>query len=214
MFKLIQILEEKESPFNGKITVVKTLEGTRLMVGGISQSGWLMKKVWNVALKKISKDRSDKPKTDSVLILGLGGGSIAELVQKYWPSAKITGVDIDPSMVELGKKYLGLGKINNLKIELIDANEFLKRSSLQESFNLVIVDIYKGIKVPKEFTTQEFVEKIFQVVSSGGVAVFNRLYSEVERKESDSFGRMVGAVFPVSTLVKPEANIIFIGYKQ
>jgi len=37
----------------------------------------------------------------------------AKIISEKFPNAKITGIEIDPMMVEIGKKYFGLEKIFN-----------------------------------------------------------------------------------------------------
>lgn len=211
MFKLVQVLEEKESSFNGKIKVIKTLEGTGILVEGVSQSGWLVRKVWDKALKQIAEKKKE---VEKILILGLGGGSAAKLVDKYWPGAMITGVDIDPVMVDLGRKYLGLSQVKNLKVVIEDAEKWVGKEKGKKKFNLILVDIYKGERPPSKFTTETFIKKVGDLLGSGGIAVFNHLYSAREKEEAALFGAKVRKVFPAATSIKPEANIIFIGYKE
>ena len=84
-----KILEEKESLINGKVVVVKSLGlGTHIQVEGLTQSGSVVYDVWNTTLKRIKKGNKQ---VDNSLILGLGGGSAAILVRKYWKNTKITG---------------------------------------------------------------------------------------------------------------------------
>jgi len=51
---------------------------------------------------------------------------LALLLNKVYPLAKITGVDIDPKIVELGKKYL---KLDTVKVNVVisDAMKFVKK---------------------------------------------------------------------------------------
>lgn len=210
MFGLLKVLEERRSQFNGKIQVVKTLEGVKIVVGGVNQSGWLVRKVWDAALRKIHKDR---PNIERILVLGLGGGSVARLIAMYWPSSEIIGIDIDPDMVELGKKYLGLGGVSNLKIFIEDAAGWVDKNK-GEDFNLILVDLYKGAVIPKKFVQDGFIKKIETLVRSGGVGAFNHLYSTIEKEEAKDLGSKLRKIFPVLISVKPEANIIYIGYKE
>ena len=120
------VLEEVKSSINGKITVVKSLAfGTYIQVGGLTQSGGIMHQVWRKPLKQISNFQFP---ISNVLILGLAGGTVAKLVKKNWPDAKITGVDIDPVMVKLGRKHLGLNK-NDVSVRIADAYEYLIKNS-------------------------------------------------------------------------------------
>src|SRR3989344_1007167 len=115
-----KILEERKSKYNGQLRVVRTLGmGTYIQANGLTQSGGIVESIWRKTLKAISH----KPLVISnCVILGLGGGTAAKLIRKYWPGAKITGVEIDPIMVELGKKYLDLS--DEIEIEIGDARKF------------------------------------------------------------------------------------------
>lgn len=205
MWNLINVIDEAETAHNGKIKVVKTFEGTRIIVGGLSQSGWLVKKVWQAALKKVKKVR---PAVESVLILGLGGGSVAELVQEYWPESKKVGLDIDAQMIEFGKDYLKLKSVTNLKTVVADAQSWIEKS--KEKFDLVLVDMYKGANIPQSFTTEKFFRSIKNLLNPEGLAAFNHLCSSIEKVEADKFGQRLSKVFPAVTSVTPEANIIYI----
>src|SRR3989304_6497883 len=121
-----QILEEVESPINGKISVIRSLAfGTYISVGGLTQSGGVLKDIWRKSLRQVQRT---KRKVHRCLILGLGGGTAAKLVKEFWPDAKVTGVDIDPLMVEMGRKYLGLNEIG-MEIEIEDAYDYLNQES-------------------------------------------------------------------------------------
>lgn len=207
MWGLIKVIDRAESEYNGTVQVVSTLEGTRIVAGGVSQSGWLVAKVWNSALKKIFKTM---PVVKSVLILGLGGGSAARLVNKYWPDAKITGVDIDPVMINFGKKYLDLEKIVGLTIVESDAVKFV--DSTKEKYDLVLMDIYTGAIIPEQFVKRKFIEKVKNILKPSGVAAINHLYSSIEREDAKKLEVELRNTFSMLVSVKPEANIIFIAY--
>ena len=88
-----KILEKRKSKYNGEIKVIRNLAfGTYIQAGGITQSGGIVEDFWKETLKKI---KHQSLTINNCLILGLGGGSAAKLVRKFWPEAKITGVDID-----------------------------------------------------------------------------------------------------------------------
>ena len=210
IFNLYKTLEEVDSLVNGKIQVIRTMEGVRILVGGVSQSGWLVRKIWKTALAKIKREGATPKK---VLILGLGGGSVAEVVCDFWNEAEIVGLDKDPKMITLGKKYLNLSKIKNLEILIDDAWEFLSKKG-NGQFDLILVDLYKGGKIPVKFRSIKFMQGVYRKLAPGGIAAFNHLYSSIEKEDAEVFGQRVGKVFPVVVTVQPEANIIFLGYRS
>src|SRR3989344_4617205 len=120
----MKVIEEANSEINGKVTVFRDLVmGTFIRVEGLTQSGSVVYDVWEQTLKEVKKL---KPSVKRCLVLGLGGGSAAKLVNKFWPDAKICGVDADPVIVELGKKYMGLEKIP-VDIVISDGEKFVNK---------------------------------------------------------------------------------------
>lgn len=204
-----KILEETKSEFNGKLRVVKTLGmGTYIQADGLTQSGGIVETIWKQTLRRIKHQSSN---INHCLILGLGGGTVAKLIEKYWPEAEITGVEIDPAMIELGEKYLGLDKAN-IDIKITDAHEFLTHhSSLKTNeYDLVVIDLYQGDKFPDKFESENYTHLVRDVLSSGGVAVFNRLYFGDKRPMAVKFGRKLEKVFAKVDWFYPEANLMLI----
>lgn len=205
-----KVLEERNSKHSGRIRVLKTLGiGTYIQASNLTQSGGVVRDVWNTTLRLISKRKKQVKKC---LILGLGGGSAALLVRKYWNEAKITGVDIDPVMVELGKKYLGLGDLD-VSVEIGDAfDRVLKKSKTNpvEKYDLVLVDLYLGDKYPEKFSRDEFLGACLGLLEKGGIAVFNRLYYGEKRPEAVKFIPKLERIFGKVECVYPEANIMFV----
>jgi len=208
LFSGPKVLEEKKSKINGEIKVVKMLGiGTYIQVEGLTQSGGVVINVWRHTLHKIKKQNAE---IGSCLILGLGGGSAAKLVHKYWPEAKITGVDIDPIIIEMGKKYLGLDKLN-LNIQIEDAEKFtVKEIKNKKKYDLILIDMYVGYEVPKKFESKKFIKTIKQLLNKKGIAVFNRLYFNNKRPLAIKFAKKIETIFPKVEYVYPEANLMLV----
>lgn len=191
-----KILEERESKYNTKVQVVRSLGfGTYIQAGGITQSGGIVEMFWRQTVKKLKAQNS---KVKTVLILGLGGGTVAKLIKRYWPDAKITGVEIDPVMVELGEKYLGL---RNIRIKIQDAFDFDSTG-----YDLVLVDLYNGDEFPKKFENERFLKKL----TKNKIVIFNRLYYGEKRPEAMRFGQKLEKIFKKVNYFYPEANLMFI----
>ena len=206
----VKVLEEVNSPINGKIQVVRSLGlGTYIQVEGLTQSGGVVRDVWRTVLKKLSHQSLT---INNCLILGLGAGSAAKLVRKYWPVAKITGVEIDPIMVKIGKKYLSLDKVG-VDIVIEDAEKFLldiNHQPLAINYDLILVDLYIGYNVPEKFTTKDFILRVKNFLAEDRIAVFNRLYFGDKRKEVEKLGQILEEIFSKVERVYPEANVMFV----
>jgi spermidine synthase len=203
------LIDEDESPVNGKIQAFKSFAfGTYIQVGKLTQSGGVVYDVWRTSLKRVKKEKSQ---TERCLILGLAGGSVAKLVRKFWgEKVEITGVDIDPVMVEMGKKHLGLDKYN-VKVEIEDAYKFVNKAAKdKKSYDLICVDMYVGDQYPVKFEKDEFLKLVRKVLSRDGVAVFNRLYYDEKRSHAMRFSKKLEKHFKIVTSVFPQANIMFL----
>ncbi len=203
-----KILEEVESPINGKLTVVRDLAwGTYIKGGGLTQSGGVMYSVWKKTLKLITNYQLS---INNCLILGLGGGDAARLVKKYWPAAKIVGVDLDPIIVELGKKYLRLDE-EQVQVQVQDAYKYCKQEvKSNKRYDLVCVDVYVGDTVPAKFNNEEFLKLILKLLVPSGIAVFNQLYFDEKRRESLKFQKKLEKIFAKVTPIYPQANVMFV----
>src|SRR4030067_2141317 len=192
LFSGTRILEEVDSPVNGKVRVLQSLAcGNHVQAGNLTQSGGVVTNVWKYSLKKVKEKKAE---INNCLILGLGGGSAAKLVRNFWTNAEIIGVELDPVMVDLGMKYLGLGSAN-VKIITDDALEFCKKEMIKseegsnKKYDLILVDIYVGDVIPDKFETEDFVQNIKALISDNGMTVFNRIYFDENKGYAINFGK-------------------------
>lgn len=169
-----QTIETFQSRFNGEIRVVKSFGKLSVVVGGYQQSGSMIERVWRKALDKIP-DPLNQLQIREILVLGLGSGTIVNLLTKKWPRSRILGIEIDPVMVEIGKKYFALNSNLQLKIEISDGfksiNQFI---ASKRRFGLIILDIYKG-NVMDERMNLGFIEKCKNLLEKDGLLVVNLL---------------------------------------
>ncbi len=182
--------------------------GTYIQSNGLTQSGGIVESIWKQTLRRINHKSSI---INHCLILGLGGGTVAKLIRKKWSEIKITGVEIDPLMVELGKKYLGLDDWN-VEIKITDAFDYLvnHQSLTINRYDLVIVDLYNGDRFPEKFETENYIHLVESNLAKSGVAVFNRLYYGDKRPETVKFGRKLEKIFSKVAWFYPEANLMFL----
>ncbi len=207
-----KILEEIESPINGRLTVIRDLAwGVYIKGGGLTQSGGVVNKVWRTSLKEAKKIKS---KAKKCLILGLGGGGVAKIINKKWQEPIITGVEIDPIMINLGEKHMGL-KESGVKVVNEDAMRFVeKQTKKKEKYDLILVDMYIGDTIPEKFETVFFYKMTKKLLKNGGVVIINRLYYGDKRKLADKAYEELKRIFKGVKIVYPEANVMFICNKD
>lgn len=206
-----KVIFETHSPINGEIRVVEDLYGRRVVVGGLTQSGGQVKKIWKKATSQI---RADDLKPRIGLILGLGAGTLARLISQQWPEVKITGLEIDPQMVAIGKKYFDLEGIPNLEIVIADAGEYLRGGQSAGNYDLIFVDLYLADQVPPQCETVEFLRHLETVLAPEGRVVFNRLYYREHQKAAKIFLDKLERIFLSIRKKKVGGNLLVFAQRK
>ena len=187
-------LYKGQSEFNGEVEVVENLGTRRLIAAGFTQSQSLKSDgltglhYWDSLVPKELVLGADA----RILLLGLGAGTVAKIITHRFGPVAIDGVEIDPLMVELGKKYFSLDE-PNLNIIITDAASFVKEARYK--YNLICMDIFMGGVVPKEFESKEFLDGVKGLLKDDGTLAINKIFSGKE--ELKKFEDFVQSVFPV-----------------
>jgi spermidine synthase len=109
----------------------------------------------------------------SLLVLGLGGGGSVAATRLTAPDIQVDAVEIDPQVVEAGRRYFGL-RVDDprLRIHVADARRWLGRN--RSAFDIVQVDLYQGGPyVPFYLTTLEFFGEVREHMAPGGLLMNN-----------------------------------------
>lgn len=140
----------------------------------------------------------------SILIVGMGGGTLPTALHDMYPDAQITSVDIDPAVVAVAKKYFDFTESENNKVVVRDARLFIKREALKnKQYDLVILDAFGSDYIPEHLTTVEFLEEVKSVMSPNGVISANtfsssRLYQHELSTYENVFGEFYVLQMPAS----------------
>lgn len=111
---------------------------------------------------------------ENILVLGVAGGSVIKtLVDEVKFSGKITGVEIDPKVVEIANHYFGLNKITNCKIVVDDAFEFVLKT--KEKYDLIIIDVFQDTTMPNFLFEDFFINRINFLLNINGFILFNTM---------------------------------------
>jgi len=122
----------------------------------------------------------DRP--DSALILGLGGGTLAHLLRRRTGVPRIVGLDIDPVVLELGRRWFYLESTPGLEMIEADAGNWLRaRAAADERFDVVIDDLAVGDDAPDGTPDPEWLELLLAVLAPEGVLTLNRMDPSADR---------------------------------
>lgn len=110
----------------------------------------------------------------NVLVLGVAGGSVIKtLSEDIGYKGKITGVEIDPKVIELANTYFGLADVPNCTIVIDDAFEFVLKT--KDRYDLIIIDIFKDTVMPNFLFEEFFINRINFLLKVNGFILFNTM---------------------------------------
>lgn len=110
-------------------------------------------------------------KLRSMLMVGLGGGSVSEYFLRHVPELHVTSVELDPGVVTAAQKYFGVSEGPRHRIATGDGRVFLQRNHAK--YDVVMIDAFRGGYVPFHLLTHEFYTLLAGRLEPDGVAVLN-----------------------------------------
>ncbi len=121
---------------------------------------------------KIGLQKINLTACQNILILGLGGGSVVKTLREDFKYLhKITAIDIDPVILKIADEEFGVSESKNLTIICADAYAYIAQN--QETFDLIILDLFIDTSVPHCFYEIFFWQKIVNAIQSKGTILFN-----------------------------------------
>ena len=136
---------------------------------------------------KFGLEKINLKNINSILLLGLGGGSVIETLRNDFGYSKpITAVDIDPVIMEIAKNEFNLNTFEQLEIVCEDALHFMKKN--RRHFDLIIIDLFIDIEIPKPFMKLSFWQDVVNASSTNGSILFN---GPLEKSKSKSLNDII-----------------------
>jgi len=147
------------------------------------------------------------PRLDSVAMVGLGGGRTSQYLHQFLPETLFRVSELDPEVIALARKYFKLREDQRYQVFAMDGRLFLRRQ--QTSFDLILVDAYRGPFVPFHLLTREFYELVASKLSVGGAIAQN---VEPSTMLFDSAVATMRAVFDHVDMYPSGGNVVLVAY--
>ncbi|MGQ9584986.1 MAG: spermidine synthase [Anaerolineae bacterium] len=136
----------------------------------------------------------------SLCLLGLAGGTVADLYTRAYGPIWIDGAELDPRIIQVGRTYFGMNQ-PNLHAFGADGRWFLTRS--RRRYDIVAVDAYRPPYIPFHLTTREFFLEVRQHLTEDGVLAINVARAQGDDSLVLALASTAAAVFP-SVFAVPE----------
>jgi spermidine synthase len=131
---------------------------------------------------------------ERVAILGNAAGTTARALGVYYPRAEVDGVELDPAVSSVGRRYFGMEDNPRLTVHDTDARPFLR--STDRRYDLIVVDAYHQPYVPFYLATREFFRLVRERLAPGGIVALNVAAVPDDKRLVRAIGATLAAEFP------------------
>ena len=141
------------------------------------------------------------PEPKTILVIGLGGGTMPSALQKILPQAKIDSVEIDPSVVKVAQRFFGFSPAPKSAVFVEDGRVFVKRALKQgATYDLIILDAFDHLYVPEHMLTREYLLEVKSLLAKNGVMAANTFSaSKLYDSESATYASAFGPFYNLKT---------------
>jgi spermidine synthase len=153
------------------------------------------------------------PEPRDLVMIGLGGGSIARFVHERMPGTRMTVVEINPKVVAAARAFFGLPEQDErLAVVVADGADHVSRRA--GACDVLLLDAFEDGRSVPSLATQAFYDACFEALRPEGVLVVNFIADEphfgtyLARLERAFSGRVL--CLPAEDRV----NLIVLGLKR
>lgn len=165
----------------GLIQVVETLDTRSLHFGSsVQQSQILLNAPFTLAfnyqqkLEEILNYYGYQNALKQLLMLGVGGGTLATKLFFSQPKLQQQLVDLRPAVIEIAQQYFQLPEDPRIRISCQDAQDFIQQN--QQLFDAIVIDIYNEFGLPDFVTSEQFLNQV--LAQQPGLVLINLWQSD------------------------------------
>jgi spermidine synthase len=112
-----------------------------------------------------------------ILLLGLGGGSLAKFCYRRLPRADLTAVEVNPDVIALREAFRIPSDDERFRVIHADGADYVARLRLTK--DVILADACNRVGIAPELDAIEFYQHAYRCLSHGGVFVTN-LCSDID----------------------------------
>lgn len=153
---------------------------------------------------------NDEPRR--MLLLGLGGGSLAKFCFRHLPAAKITVLEIDPDVLSLRKEFQVPADDERFRVVQGDGVAYIAQPATRE--DVILVDACDRNGLSPTLAAPDLYANLRRRLTVGGVLVMNICGEDLEVESHLARIRGVFGERLISLPAKEDGNLIVLGFRS
>ena len=152
------------------------------------------------------------PHPQRVLMIGLGGGSLAKFVYRHLPSVDITVIESQPRVIAAARQYFHVPPDDSrFRVELAEGSQWV--AAHPRSCEVLMVDGYDGHQQVSELSSEGFYADARAALTDDGILVVN-LWSSDSRL--DAYVQRIERVFDAVACLPAErrGNVVALAFPR
>ncbi|MBF0095915.1 MAG: spermine synthase [Magnetococcales bacterium] len=114
------------------------------------------------------------PEPQQILMIGLGGGSLAKFLLHYFPACHLEVVDANPEIPAIAHALFFLPRDPRLTVHCADGATLMASLAAQhKTFDLILVDAFDHDGMAPSIYSDSFLIAIQEILTDNGVVAFN-----------------------------------------
>ncbi len=131
----------------------------------------------------------------NLLLIGAAAGTVPGLYTEIYGSVPITGVELDPQILAVGRDYFGATWPTYTQVAA-DGRRWLAQQGDGATFDVIAVDAYRPPYIPFHLTTVEFFALVRDHLAEDGVVAVNVGRTDTNYALVDAMTATMAQVFP------------------
>lgn len=109
----------------------------------------------------------------SMAMIGSAAGTASYIISKVYGDIPMDGVEIDPEIVNIGRRYFALDTLPSVTTYVQDGRTFLQTDGKDKKWTVVGIDAYRQPYIPFHLTTVEFFQEVKNRLTPDGAVMIN-----------------------------------------
>lgn len=132
----------------------------------------------------------------SMAMIGSAAGTAARIFTAAYGPLPVDGVEIDPQIVDVGRRYFALGQLTNMTTYEQDGRTFLQTAGRDKKYTVVGIDAYRQPYIPFHLTTVEFFQQVRERLTPNGAVMINAGRTATDTRLVDALANTMKRVYP------------------